>query len=101
MKEFLEWFGVNSAVTAVAGFCGGVVHIFWFKKTEYFDAVGAIVCGVLTSIWVSPYMASHTGLPEGLIGFSIGLGGVQGLAPIFAMFREKVFGKAVEKPNVP
>lgn len=101
MRELLEWFGITSASPAAAGFSGGVVHIFWYKKTKPFDAVGAIICGFLTSIWIAEPIGAHIGVPPVVVGFFIGLGGVQGLAPVFAMLRQKVLGKAASTVEVP
>lgn len=91
MKDFFELAGI-SAPNAVAGFSGGLVHIFWYKKTSPFDAAGALVGGTLTAIYIGEPLAAKAGLPPGLVCFFLGLGGMQALAPTFSWLREKILG---------
>jgi len=91
LGDLMDALGISGA-NAFAGFSGGIVHIFWYRKTKPFDAMGALAGGALTAMYVGEPVAVHAGLPVGLVCFFIGLAGSQAIAPIISMIRERVLG---------
>lgn len=61
--------------TKLAGFFGAIVSMGFLKGTlpaRIFMAIG----GTLLSFYLSPWMSQQTSLPEGFVGFLLGLVGM-------------------------
>lgn len=86
MREWLNEIGVN-VPQAVAGFAGGAANVFLFKRIKPFDAVGAIVVGMVTANYVGAFAAKSTGLPELMAGFIVGLAGMNICIGLFELVR--------------
>jgi hypothetical protein len=60
----------------VAGFAGGVVHAFVFKRTTPWSAIGSVVVGALTANYLSEFVGRFIGTPSGAAAFITGLAGM-------------------------
>lgn len=60
----------------IAGFAGGVVNAFVFKRSSPTAVIGSIVVGALTANYLSESAARFTGTSGGATAFIVGLCGM-------------------------
>lgn len=60
----------------VAGFCGGVVNAFVFKRTGPPAIIGSVVVGAFTANYLGPVIGHYTGTQGGAAAFITGLAGM-------------------------
>jgi ABC-type xylose transport system permease subunit len=60
----------------IAGFCGGVVNAFVFKRVEPWAMVGSVVVGTLTANYLGPLIGHYIGSTGGAPAFITGLAGM-------------------------
>lgn len=78
-----------------AGFCGGVVNIFHFRRTKPMEWVGAIVCGAFSANFLGGLMAHYAGDGTGIAGaFLMGWFGLKWVASVI---RNRAPGVLFEK----
>ena len=87
----------------VAGFAGGVVNAFVFKRADAWSVIGSMVVGALTANYLSDAVGKMVGTSGGAAAFIVGLAGMaicQGIveaAKSWRPFGNK--GDANVKPN--
>ena len=74
MEQLLNALGLNTA-NLLAGFFGGVVSVFVFRRTKPFDAVGTIIVGTLAANYLAGIFTHYIG-PELSTPFVVGLTGM-------------------------
>jgi uncharacterized membrane protein YeaQ/YmgE (transglycosylase-associated protein family) len=60
----------------VAGFAGGVVNAFVFKRANPAGIIGSMIVGALTANYLSDAAARFTGTTGGAAAFIVGLAGM-------------------------
>jgi hypothetical protein len=108
MKEFLDTIGIVP-LSAGAGFFGGVVNVFFLRKMNAFDVIGAVLGGTLTANYLgAPFaellpLPGNTHLPIGATSFLFGIGGLQLTGVLMASFRQRLAanGQVQVTPSVP
>jgi hypothetical protein len=66
----------------VAGFAGGVVNAFVFKRADAWSIIGSVVVGALTANYLGEPVGKLIGTTQPVAAFLVGMGGmafVQGL----------------------
>jgi len=66
----------------VAGFAGGVVNAFVFRRADPLSIIGSVVVGALTANYLGEPVAKLIGTTQPVAAFLVGIGGmafVQGL----------------------
>lgn len=74
----------------VAGFSGGVVNAFVFKRSSPWAIVGSVVVGALTANYLGALVGRSLGLSGGAASFVVGLAGMalcQGLVEAASKWR--------------
>lgn len=72
---FWQQIGV-SVPDLIAGFSGGIVNAFVFKRGEPWAIVGSVVVGALTANYLGPVIGHYTGTSGGAAAFVTGLAGM-------------------------
>lgn len=72
---WLSQLGIHVA-DLVAGFSGGIVNAFVFKRSEPLAIVGSVVVGSLTANYLSQPVAHYIGTGDGASAFIVGLAGM-------------------------
>ena len=60
----------------VAGFAGGVVNAFIFKRADPVSIVGSMIVGALTANYLSESVGHYLGTSGGAAAFIVGLAGM-------------------------
>lgn len=60
----------------VAGFAGGVVNAFVFKRSDPVSIIGSMMVGALTANYLSGPIGSYLGTSGGASAFVVGLAGM-------------------------
>jgi uncharacterized membrane protein YeaQ/YmgE (transglycosylase-associated protein family) len=60
----------------VAGFAGGVVNAFVFKRADPFSIIGSMIVGALTANYLSESVGHYIGTTAGASAFIVGLAGM-------------------------
>jgi hypothetical protein len=60
----------------LAGFMGGVVNAFVFRRSDPFSIIGSMVVGALTANYLADIAAKYTGTSGGASAFIVGLAGM-------------------------
>lgn len=60
----------------VAGFAGGIVNTFVFKRSNPISIIGSMIVGALTANYLSEAAAHYTGTSGGAASFIVGLTGM-------------------------
>ena len=60
----------------VAGFAGGVVNAFVFKRADPWSIVGSVIVGALTANYLGETAVRYLGLGSGTAAFIVGLCGM-------------------------
>lgn len=60
----------------VAGFAGGVVNAFVFKRSDPVSIVGSMIVGALTANYLSEPVGHYIGTSGGAAAFVVGLAGM-------------------------
>jgi 3-hydroxy-3-methylglutaryl CoA synthase len=98
---FLMQLGIN-VQDALAGFAGGVVNAFVFKRSDPYSVIGSMVVGAFTANYLSGPVGNYTGTSGGAAAFIVGLAGMaicQGIveaAKAWKPFQNK--GNADDRP---
>lgn len=101
--DFLLNIGININ-NMIAGFAGGVVNAFVFKRVDPWSIVGSVVVGALTANYLTDAARSYMGTSAPATGFIVGLGGMaicQGLVEALKRWRPSlasVLQNEKEKP---
>jgi len=87
----LEEFGL-SAQRMIAGFAGGVVHVFVFRQTMPIVVIGSIVSGTLTANYLGAVVARYVGswIGDGGSAFIVGLSAMALCQGIVSLVRTRV-----------
>lgn len=72
---FLVWLGVKMP-DLIAGFAGGVVNAFVFKRADPVSIVGSMIVGALTANYLSEPVGHYLGTSGGAAAFIVGLAGM-------------------------
>jgi hypothetical protein len=75
IKLFLESLGINLR-DLFAGFAGGVVNAFVFRRSEPFSIIGSMIVGAFTANYLSEPAARYIGTSNGATAFIVGLCGM-------------------------
>lgn len=76
MEAFLTHVGVN-VTDLFAGFCGGVVNAFVFRKSNPWEIIGSVVVGTCTAAFLGPTAPTFISIkPSPMASFIIGLAGM-------------------------
>ena len=67
--------GIN-ARDLIAGFGGGVVNAFIFKRSDPWSVVGSMIVGALTANYLSEPVGHYIGTSGGAAAFVVGLAGM-------------------------
>lgn len=73
--DFLGWLGFH-AQELVAGFAGGVVNAFVFKRSKPWAIIGSIVVGGFTANYLSLPVSAALGWTSNTASFIVGLAGM-------------------------
>lgn len=82
-----------------AGFAGGVVNAFVFKKADPFSVAGSMVVGAFTANYLGEPIGSHLGLSTGAAAFVVGVAGMaicQGIVAVVPNLLRAMFGQKTE-----
>jgi len=60
----------------IAGFAGGVVNAFVFKRSDAIAIIGSIVVGSFTANYLSETVGRYLGTSPGASAFNVGLAGM-------------------------
>jgi zinc transporter ZupT len=60
----------------IAGFAGGVVNAFVFKRADPWSIVGSMIVGALTANYLSDVIGHYIGTSGGAAAFVVGLAGM-------------------------
>jgi len=60
----------------VAGFAGGVVNAFIFKRADPVSIIGSMIVGALTANYLSESVGHYLGTTAGASAFVVGLAGM-------------------------
>lgn len=74
----------------VAGFAGGVVNAFVFKRSDPVSIIGSMIVGALTANYLSESVGHYIGTSGGAAAFVVGLAGMaicQGIVEAAKMWR--------------
>lgn len=74
-NDFLAWLGVN-VPDLFAGFAGGVVNAFVFKRADPLSILGSMVVGAFTANFLSGPIGHYLGTNGGASAFIVGLAGM-------------------------
>ena len=91
-KDLLDAIGI-SGPSAVAGFSGGLVSVFFNQKMKPFEIAGALIGGTLTANWIGPVISEAAHAPLGATCFVIGLGGLYVAGYCVTFLRKKMPGE--------
>lgn len=98
MKDLFSELGVRLS-DIVAGFSGGVVNAFVFKRSNPAAIVGSVVVGACTAAYLAPtaarYLGVTTGTTDSAAAFIVGLCGMaicQGLLEAAKRFKPTLPG---------
>ena len=72
---FLYSIGVHTQ-DLVAGFAGGVVNAFIFKRSDPVSIIGSMIVGALTANYLSESIGKYLGTSGGAAAFIVGLAGM-------------------------
>ena len=88
--EWLREIGLR-VPDAIAGFAGGVVNAFVFRKSDPLAIIGSVVVGAITANymteWAARYLAALS-LTQSAAGFIVGLAGMAICQGIVEAFRK-------------
>jgi hypothetical protein len=70
--SFLEWLGLR-VPDLIAGFAGGVVNSFVFRRGEPVAVVGSVITGAFTANYLGEPAARILSLSEGAASFLVGV----------------------------
>lgn len=87
MKELLAELGLKLP-DLFAGFCGGVVNAFVFRKANAWDVIGSVVVGMLTANYLSSPAAQIIGTSGPPTAFIVGLCGMAICQGLFTAARK-------------
>jgi ABC-type xylose transport system permease subunit len=73
--DWLAQLGIHVS-DLVAGFSGGIVNAFVFKRSEPWAIVGSVVVGSLTANYLSQPVGHYIGTSSGASSFIVGLAGM-------------------------
>lgn len=77
MQEPSFWQQIGVSIPdLIAGFCGGVVNAFVFRRVEPWAIVGSVVVGSLTANYLAPVLGHYLGTTGGATAFITGLAGM-------------------------
>lgn len=80
--EWVSYLGIQPPLM-FAGFCGGIVNIFYFHRTKPRELVGAIICGTFVANFMSGVISHYVGMNESLLSaFVIGWFGLKWVASV-------------------
>jgi hypothetical protein len=71
----LEAYGIQ-VNDVLAGFAGGVVNAFVFRRSDPFSIIGSMVVGALTANYLASTAVKVIGTSPGATAFIVGLGGM-------------------------
>lgn len=74
----IEWWvklGIHTNYL-IAGFAGGVVNAFVFKRADPISIIGSMVVGSFTANYLSEPIGRYLGTGDGPSGFIVGLAGM-------------------------
>lgn len=74
-QGFLVELGIKTP-DLIAGFAGGVVNTFVFKRADPISIIGSMVVGAFTANYLSDIAARYTGITPGASAFIVGLCGM-------------------------
>lgn len=60
----------------IAGFAGGVVNAFVFKRSEPWAIIGSVIVGALTANYMAESVAKYVGISNNTAAFLVGVGGM-------------------------
>lgn len=60
----------------IAGFCGGVVNAFVFKRANPASIIGSMIVGALTANYLNEPIGRYLGTGSGATAFIVGLAGM-------------------------
>lgn len=60
----------------IAGFAGGVVNSFVFRRSEPWSVIGSMIVGALTANYLTEPVSRYIGTGSGPAGFIVGLAGM-------------------------
>lgn len=73
--DWLSQIGIHVS-DLVAGFSGGIVNAFVFKRSDPASIVGSVVVGSLTANYLSEPIGHYVGTSGGASAFVVGLAGM-------------------------
>ena len=82
----------------VAGFAGGVVNAFVFRRSEPFAIIGSIVAGGFTANYLSETAMRYVGTSRGASAFLVGLCGMAICQGLVEAARRWKFGPLDRNP---
>lgn len=74
-ESFLAQLGVHIS-DLIAGFSGGVVNAFVFKRSDPYSIIGSMIVGALTANYLTESVSRYLGIGNGAAGFIVGLAGM-------------------------
>jgi hypothetical protein len=73
--DYLTWVGIKMP-DLIAGFAGGVVNAFVFKRADPWSIIGSMIVGALTANYLSEPIGHYVGTQPGASAFIVGLAGM-------------------------
>lgn len=88
LHQWLSDLGIDDSTT-IAGFCGGVVHVFWAKRKEAFAVISSCVCGTLIASFLGSAIAEVIHFPKVPTSFVVGFCGLEVMTRVLDYARKK------------
>ena len=92
--SLLEWLGLR-VPDLIAGFAGGLVNAFVFRRSEPWAVIGSLVVGAATANYLGEPSARLLSLSEGAASFLVGIAGMaicQGIVAAAQNYRFNISG---------
>jgi hypothetical protein len=92
--SLLEWLGLR-VPDLVAGFAGGVVNSFVFRRGDPWSIVGSMVVGAFTANYLGEHVSRIVGLSNGAADFLVGVAGMaicQGIVAAVQSYKFQIPG---------
>lgn len=74
-ESFLAQIGLHLS-DLIAGFSGGVVNAFIFKRPDPYSIIGSMVVGALAANYLTETVSRYLGTGRDVSGFIVGLAGM-------------------------
>ena len=98
-EEMTWWEAIHlNLANLVAGFAGGVVNAFVFKRSDPWGIIGSVVVGALTANYLGSMLALYIKTTEPVAAFLVGMGGMGLVQGLLAIIHKRIKLNGTEGP---